>query len=154
MFDALATTPALLIASVFALSLLVGSFLNVVIHRLPIMLDREWRAQAREMLDDGREAAAMGPAGKTSTGPRASSTGARPASTDAPAGPAAFCGRAATASTATSVHCRLWRSSTEGARAGAVASACAHRNDHLAVPAPSLRPARLDAYSDGRRPLT
>ena len=50
MLDAFATYPALLIASVFILSLLVGSFLNVVIHRLPIMLDREWRAQAREML--------------------------------------------------------------------------------------------------------
>ena len=33
-------------------SLLVGSFLNVVIHRLPIMLDRRWRADAREMLSD------------------------------------------------------------------------------------------------------
>ena len=33
-------------------SLLVGSFLNVVIHRLPIMLDRRWRADAREMLAD------------------------------------------------------------------------------------------------------
>jgi len=50
MLDAFATSPALLIASVFILSLLVGSFLNVVIHRLPIMLDREWRAEAREML--------------------------------------------------------------------------------------------------------
>ncbi len=44
----LATTPALLIAIRLRPSLLVGSFLNVVIHRLPIMLDREWRAQARE----------------------------------------------------------------------------------------------------------
>jgi len=43
-------SPALLIGSVFLLSLLVGSFLNVVIHRLPIMLDRQWRAQAAEML--------------------------------------------------------------------------------------------------------
>ncbi len=38
--------------SAFLLSLLVGSFLNVVIHRLPIMLDRQWRAQAQEMLAD------------------------------------------------------------------------------------------------------
>jgi leader peptidase (prepilin peptidase) / N-methyltransferase len=42
--------PALLIGSAFLLSLLVGSFLNVVIHRLPVMLDRQWRAQAEEML--------------------------------------------------------------------------------------------------------
>ena len=35
--------------------LIAGSFLNVVIHRLPAMLDREWRRQAREQLevDDG-----------------------------------------------------------------------------------------------------
>jgi leader peptidase (prepilin peptidase)/N-methyltransferase len=58
MFDALASYPVLLIASVFVLSLLIGSFLNVVIHRLPIMLDREWRSQASEILDVGREAAA------------------------------------------------------------------------------------------------
>ena len=35
-------------ASVFVLGLVVGSFLNVVIYRLPIMLEREWRAQAAE----------------------------------------------------------------------------------------------------------
>ncbi|GIZ11640.1 A24 family peptidase [Pseudomonas sp. NCCP-436] len=33
------------------LGLLVGSFLNVVIYRLPIMLQRDWRVQAREVLD-------------------------------------------------------------------------------------------------------
>lgn len=35
------------------LGLLVGSFLNVVIHRLPIMMEREWRAQCRELLEGG-----------------------------------------------------------------------------------------------------
>ena len=43
-------SPALLVGGAFLLSLLVGSFLNVVIHRLPIMLDRQWRAQAEDML--------------------------------------------------------------------------------------------------------
>ncbi len=33
------------------LGLLIGSFLNVVIHRLPIMMQRDWRAQAREFLE-------------------------------------------------------------------------------------------------------
>lgn len=33
------------------LGLLVGSFLNVIVHRLPIMMQREWRAQAREFLE-------------------------------------------------------------------------------------------------------
>ena len=40
-------------ACVFALSLLVGSFLNVVIHRVPVMLEREWRAQAAALATDG-----------------------------------------------------------------------------------------------------
>jgi leader peptidase (prepilin peptidase) / N-methyltransferase len=38
--------------SVFILGLIVGSFLNVVIYRLPMILEREWRAQAVEMLPD------------------------------------------------------------------------------------------------------
>jgi leader peptidase (prepilin peptidase) / N-methyltransferase len=65
MFDAFASYPALLIGSVFVLSLLVGSFLNVVIHRLPIMLDREWRSQAREVLDIERASAAGDPGRET-----------------------------------------------------------------------------------------
>jgi len=48
--EILASTPWLLTACVFLLSLLIGSFLNVVIHRLPIMLEREWKVQAREVL--------------------------------------------------------------------------------------------------------
>jgi leader peptidase (prepilin peptidase)/N-methyltransferase len=43
--------------SVFILSLIVGSFLNVVIYRLPIMLERDWRAQAAELLPAAAEAA-------------------------------------------------------------------------------------------------
>ncbi len=39
------------VLSALLLGLLVGSFLNVVIHRLPIMMQRDWRAQAREYLD-------------------------------------------------------------------------------------------------------
>jgi leader peptidase (prepilin peptidase)/N-methyltransferase len=46
--DLFAANPALFAGSVFMLGLLVGSFLNVVIYRLPVMLDREWRAQAAE----------------------------------------------------------------------------------------------------------
>ncbi len=38
------------VGSVFVLGLVVGSFLNVVIYRLPIMLERDWRAQAAELL--------------------------------------------------------------------------------------------------------
>ena len=41
---------ALFVGSVFVLGLVVGSFLNVVIYRLPIMLERDWRAQEAELL--------------------------------------------------------------------------------------------------------
>jgi leader peptidase (prepilin peptidase)/N-methyltransferase len=37
------------IVIVFLFALLIGSFLNVVIYRLPIMMEREWRAQCREL---------------------------------------------------------------------------------------------------------
>jgi len=43
-------SPAVFIAIVFAFALLIGSFLNVVIFRLPIMMEREWRSQAEEIL--------------------------------------------------------------------------------------------------------
>ncbi len=45
-----AENPALFAGTVFVLGLMVGSFLNVVIYRLPVMLEREWRAQAAELL--------------------------------------------------------------------------------------------------------
>ncbi len=41
--------PLLFAGSVFLLGLVVGSFLNVVIYRLPLILEREWRAQAAEL---------------------------------------------------------------------------------------------------------
>jgi leader peptidase (prepilin peptidase)/N-methyltransferase len=43
------------------LGLIVGSFLNVVIYRLPVMLDRDWRRQCREMLSPGQPPADEGP---------------------------------------------------------------------------------------------
>ena len=44
-----AVDPVLLAASAALLGLLIGSFLNVVIHRLPRMLEAEWRAQCEEL---------------------------------------------------------------------------------------------------------
>jgi leader peptidase (prepilin peptidase)/N-methyltransferase len=58
--EILASTPWLLATGVFLVSLLVGSFLNVVIHRVPIMLEREWQAQAQEMLAEPGRAAGGG----------------------------------------------------------------------------------------------
>jgi leader peptidase (prepilin peptidase)/N-methyltransferase len=43
--------PAFLYGAVFFLGLILGSFLNVVIHRLPLMLQKDWRGQCRELLE-------------------------------------------------------------------------------------------------------
>jgi leader peptidase (prepilin peptidase)/N-methyltransferase len=45
----LAASPALFIGACFVLGLTLGSFLNVVIYRLPLMLEREWREQCAEI---------------------------------------------------------------------------------------------------------
>ncbi len=49
MLDLLAESSALFIAVTFAFALVIGSFLNVVIYRLPIMMEREWREQCEEI---------------------------------------------------------------------------------------------------------
>lgn len=43
--------PILWLAVALILGLLVGSFLNVVIHRLPIMLEQGWRRDCQELLE-------------------------------------------------------------------------------------------------------
>jgi leader peptidase (prepilin peptidase)/N-methyltransferase len=48
-------SPGLFAAAMFVLGLLVGSFLNVVIYRLPLILERQWQAQCAEL--DGKEVA-------------------------------------------------------------------------------------------------
>jgi leader peptidase (prepilin peptidase)/N-methyltransferase len=48
--------PVAWLGLIFILGLLVGSFLNVVIHRVPIMLEREWKSQAQQILSEGRTA--------------------------------------------------------------------------------------------------
>ncbi len=47
----LESNPALFVAAVTVIGLFVGSFLNVVIHRLPIMMQRSWRSQCQELLE-------------------------------------------------------------------------------------------------------
>lgn len=49
----LTTSSTTWIGLVFVVGLMIGSFLNVVIHRVPIMLDREWKEQARQILAEG-----------------------------------------------------------------------------------------------------
>jgi leader peptidase (prepilin peptidase)/N-methyltransferase len=51
------SSPALFAGSVFLIGLIVGSFLNVVIYRLPIILEREWRSQAADVLAGGSASA-------------------------------------------------------------------------------------------------
>ncbi|MGM0675898.1 prepilin peptidase [Ectothiorhodospira marina] len=46
----MANTPWLLLTVTGLFSLLIGSFLNVVIHRLPIMMERQWQSEARAWL--------------------------------------------------------------------------------------------------------
>src|SRR5262245_54222470 len=49
----LAESPPLFIGTCLAFGLLVGSFLNVVIYRLPVMLEREWRAECADLCAGG-----------------------------------------------------------------------------------------------------
>lgn len=53
LFDVFATSPTLFVGACFVVGLLVGSFLNVVIHRLPIMLERRWREECASLATPG-----------------------------------------------------------------------------------------------------
>ncbi|HKS13249.1 MAG TPA: A24 family peptidase [Pseudomonas sp.] len=46
----LADQPLFFLSMAAVFGLLVGSFLNVLVHRLPIMLERQWRREAQEAL--------------------------------------------------------------------------------------------------------
>jgi leader peptidase (prepilin peptidase) / N-methyltransferase len=49
LIEVLQSTPQMFVALAAVLGLLVGSFLNVVIHRLPRMMENDWRAQCDEL---------------------------------------------------------------------------------------------------------
>ena len=51
LFEGLASSPGLLLFATVLLGLIVGSFLNVVILRLPRMMEQAWRQEAREILE-------------------------------------------------------------------------------------------------------
>ena len=48
----------LFIGACLVVGLIVGSFLNVVIHRLPVMLERQWRAECAQLPGDAEPAIA------------------------------------------------------------------------------------------------
>jgi len=54
MLQTLESTPVLFYASVVILGLVIGSFLNVVIHRLPVILKNSWSRQCRELTEPER----------------------------------------------------------------------------------------------------
>ncbi|MBS0579879.1 MAG: prepilin peptidase [Proteobacteria bacterium] len=54
--ELLASSPRLFIGTCFVLGLAIGSFLNVVIHRLPLMLERQWREQCLELASNPGQA--------------------------------------------------------------------------------------------------
>ena len=47
--------PVLFLGTLFVLGAVVGSFLNVVIYRLPVMMQREWRHDCLEFLEQADE---------------------------------------------------------------------------------------------------
>jgi leader peptidase (prepilin peptidase)/N-methyltransferase len=55
MVEVFTESALLFVAVVFAFCLVIGSFLNVVIYRLPIMMERDWREQCTEMLKNPPE---------------------------------------------------------------------------------------------------
>ncbi|MDY6993215.1 MAG: A24 family peptidase [Pseudomonadota bacterium] len=69
LLDYLATQPELIILFSGILGLIVGSFLNVVIYRLPLMMEREWRTQCIEFLSQDASSAAPFPATEAPTAP-------------------------------------------------------------------------------------
>ena len=59
--------PAVLPWAALVFGLCVGSFLNVVIHRLPKMLDREWRSQCAELAAEGSPGLQLAAGGRNET---------------------------------------------------------------------------------------
>ncbi|HUX62898.1 A24 family peptidase [Sulfuricella sp.] len=57
-FEPLQSSPALYVGGAALLGLMIGSFLNVVIHRMPRMMEREWREQCTTMDGEGAPPAA------------------------------------------------------------------------------------------------
>lgn len=68
LFELLASSQMLFIILALLLGLMVGSFLNVVIYRLPLIMEQEWRSQCQELF--GQEDKGAGKAHLSLWGPR------------------------------------------------------------------------------------
>ncbi len=55
LFELLAASPLAFVITTLCISLLVGSFLNVVIYRLPIMMEREWQRDIEQFQNPEKE---------------------------------------------------------------------------------------------------
>ena len=64
--ELLKASPLIAVAFAFIISLLVGSFLNVVIHRVPLMMENDWKAQMAEFIasEKGLDIAPSEPVGQ------------------------------------------------------------------------------------------
>ncbi|MFH7422777.1 prepilin peptidase, partial [Pseudomonas syringae pv. tagetis] len=49
LLDLLASSPLAYVTTCCILGLIIGSYLNVVVYRLPQKMERDWKAQSREM---------------------------------------------------------------------------------------------------------
>lgn len=76
-FDTLRDYPVLFFSFVAFLGLVVGSFLNVVVHRLPIMMERDWRQQCRDFVSVGDQPVETDRFDLASPGSRCPSCGTR-----------------------------------------------------------------------------
>ena len=65
MIELLESNPYFLIGSTVLLGLLIGSFLNVVIYRLPIMMERSWTEQCHDFLSADKETSSQETEGTT-----------------------------------------------------------------------------------------
>jgi len=67
--DLLSSSPASFVGSCLVLGLVVGSFLNVVIYRVPVMLERQWREQCAELATGEMAAPSAPQASSDAAGP-------------------------------------------------------------------------------------
>jgi leader peptidase (prepilin peptidase) / N-methyltransferase len=69
LIDLLGASPTFFIGTCMVFGLLIGSFLNVVIYRVPVMLERQWREQCVELAASGPQAVTPGEAAAPAAAP-------------------------------------------------------------------------------------